>query len=137
MQNVFRQMKDFGEEIDLSGDLAWVGIAEPDQGWDLWRRCEWADVGGTPVARKIALPDLLEGARNLGPGPEELSPEELARARDTARDALQGGRLFVALALAVIATGVAKMTCCQPEAVSSTKVALASKGTVWLDRLTV
>ena len=54
----------------------------------------------------FALPDLLEGARNLGPGPEELSPEELARARDTAREALQGGRLLVALALAVIATGL-------------------------------
>jgi len=54
----------------------------------------------------FALPDLLEGARNLGPGPEELSPEELARARDTARDALRGGRLLVALALAVIATGL-------------------------------
>jgi len=54
----------------------------------------------------FALPDLLEGARNLGPGPEELSPEELARARDTAREALRGGRLLVALALAVIATGL-------------------------------
>ena len=47
----------------------------------------------------FALPGLLEGARDLGPGPEELTPEELARARDTAREALQGGRLLVALAL--------------------------------------
>jgi hypothetical protein len=54
----------------------------------------------------LALPELLEGARELGPGPEELTPEELERARDTARDALRGGRLFVALALAVIATGL-------------------------------
>ena len=54
----------------------------------------------------LALPELLEGARDLGPGPEELTPEELDRARDTARDALQGGRLLVALALAVIATGL-------------------------------
>jgi len=54
----------------------------------------------------LALPDLLEGARNLGPGPKELTPEELARARDMTRDALQGGRLLVALALAVIATGL-------------------------------
>jgi len=54
----------------------------------------------------FALPDLLEGARNLGPGPEELTPEELARGRDATRDALQGGRLLVALALAVIATGL-------------------------------
>lgn len=54
----------------------------------------------------FALPDLLEGARNLGPGPAELTPEELERARDTAREALRGGRLLVALGLAVIATGL-------------------------------
>ena len=54
----------------------------------------------------FALPGLLEGALDLAPGPEELTPEELARARDTAREALQGGRLLVALALAVIATGL-------------------------------
>jgi len=54
----------------------------------------------------FALPNLLEGARNLGPGPEELTPEELARARDTAREALAGGRLLVALALAAIVTGL-------------------------------
>ena len=54
----------------------------------------------------FALPDLLEATRDLGPGPEELTPEELARARETARDALHGGRLMVALALAVIATGL-------------------------------
>jgi hypothetical protein len=54
----------------------------------------------------FALPDLLEAARNLEPGPEELTPEELARARDTAREALRGGRLLVALGLAVIATGL-------------------------------
>jgi hypothetical protein len=54
----------------------------------------------------FALPDLLEGARNLEPGPEELTPEDLARARDTAREALAGGRLLVALALATIATGL-------------------------------
>jgi hypothetical protein len=54
----------------------------------------------------FALPDLLEGARNLGPGSEELTPEELARARDAARGALREGRLQVALALAVIVTGL-------------------------------
>ena len=54
----------------------------------------------------FALPDLLEGARNLGPGPEELTHEEIAQARNTAREALRGGRLFVALGLAVIATGL-------------------------------
>ena len=54
----------------------------------------------------LALPELLEGARDLGPGPEELTPEELDSARETAREALRGGRLLVALALAVIATGL-------------------------------
>jgi len=54
----------------------------------------------------FALPDLLEGAHQLAPGPEELSPEELSRARDTAQRALQGGRLFLALGLAVVATGL-------------------------------
>ena len=54
----------------------------------------------------FALPDLLEGARALGPGPEELTPEELDRARVMAREALRGGRLMVALGLAVIATGL-------------------------------
>jgi hypothetical protein len=54
----------------------------------------------------FALPELLQEARDLGPGPDELTPEELARARDTVREALKGGRLFVALGLAVIATGL-------------------------------
>jgi hypothetical protein len=54
----------------------------------------------------LALPDLLAGARQLGPGPEELTPEELAQAREAARGALAGGRLLVALGLAVIATGL-------------------------------
>jgi len=54
----------------------------------------------------FALPDLLEEARQLAPGPEELSPEELSRASDTAQRALQGGRLFLALGLAVVATGL-------------------------------
>jgi hypothetical protein len=54
----------------------------------------------------LALPELLEGVRELGPGPDELTPEELDRARETARGALAGGRLLVALGLAVIATGL-------------------------------
>jgi hypothetical protein len=54
----------------------------------------------------FALPDLLQGARDLGPGPQELTSEELDQARDIARNALRGGRLLVALALAVIATGL-------------------------------
>jgi hypothetical protein len=54
----------------------------------------------------IALPDLLAGARELGPGPEELAPEELERAREITRGALAGGRLLIALGLAVIVTGL-------------------------------
>jgi hypothetical protein len=55
----------------------------------------------------LALPDLLEGARHLGPGPDELTAEELDQARETARQALRGGRLLAALGLAAIATGLA------------------------------
>jgi hypothetical protein len=54
----------------------------------------------------FALPDLLEGARELGPGPDELTPQELEKARDTAREALRGGRLLAALGLAVVATAL-------------------------------
>ena len=54
----------------------------------------------------LALPDLLEGARNLGPGPEELTAEERDQARETARQALRGGRLLAALGLAVVVTGL-------------------------------
>ena len=54
----------------------------------------------------FALPELVQEARDLGPGPDELTPEELGRARDTAREALRGGRLFVALGLAVVAPGL-------------------------------
>jgi hypothetical protein len=55
-------------------------------------------------AMLFALPSLLEAARNLGPG--ELTAEELARGKDAARAALAGGRLVVALCLAVVATGL-------------------------------
>ncbi len=54
----------------------------------------------------FALPDLLAGARQLAPGPDELTPEELAQAREIARGALAGGRLLLALGLAVIVTGL-------------------------------
>ena len=54
----------------------------------------------------FALPDLLAAFRALPPGSGELTPEELARAQETARGALAGrvplviGCAFVALALA-------------------------------------
>jgi hypothetical protein len=53
----------------------------------------------------FALPDLLAGARELPPGSGELTPEELARARDIARNALQG-RVFYALAAALATFGL-------------------------------
>ncbi len=57
-------------------------------------------------ALALALPDLLEGASQLGPGPEELTDEELAQAREISRRALSGGKLFAALGAAVIAVGL-------------------------------
>lgn len=54
----------------------------------------------------FGLPDLVEEARHLGPGPDELTSEELAPAVATMREALAGGRLYVVLGLAVIATGL-------------------------------
>lgn len=55
----------------------------------------------------FALPDLLAAFRELPPGQGELTPAELARARETARSALAGrvplviGCAFVTLGLAV------------------------------------
>jgi len=56
----------------------------------------------------IALPDLVEGARSLGPGPDELTPEELARAEEISRQALGGGRILLAFvaAGAAVAAGI-------------------------------
>jgi hypothetical protein len=54
----------------------------------------------------FALPDLLELVRTIEPGPEGYTPDQRDAARDTAREALRGGRLYVALGLAVIATGL-------------------------------
>lgn len=54
----------------------------------------------------LALPDLLEGVGQLPPGPEELTEEELAQAREITRQALSGGKVFAALAVAVIAVGL-------------------------------
>jgi hypothetical protein len=54
----------------------------------------------------FALPDLVAAFRALPPGEGELTPAELARARETARAALAGrvplviGCAFVTLALA-------------------------------------
>jgi hypothetical protein len=59
-------------------------------------------------AMLFALPDLVAGARSLGPGPEELSPEELAQAREIARRAMGGGKVLIALvaSLATVGFGV-------------------------------
>ena len=54
----------------------------------------------------FALPDLVRGALALPPGPAELSEQELARAREIARGALDGGRMLIALAGAVVAVGL-------------------------------
>lgn len=53
----------------------------------------------------FALPDLLAAARALPPGPEELTPEELAKAREVARSALAGKVLYV-LAAALASFGL-------------------------------
>ena len=52
----------------------------------------------------LALPDLLAGARALPPGPAELTPAELAQARELARAAVTG-RLHYALAAALATFG--------------------------------
>lgn len=54
----------------------------------------------------FALPGLVEGARQLGPGPAQLSPEEMAQARRIAAEAVGGGRLVVAFLAAALAVGV-------------------------------
>jgi len=53
----------------------------------------------------FALPDLMAGARELPPGQAELTPEDLARAREIARDALRG-RLLYAVAAALATFGL-------------------------------
>lgn len=53
----------------------------------------------------FALPDLLAGARSLPPGAGELAPEELARAQEIAREALQG-RVPYAFAAALATFGL-------------------------------
>jgi hypothetical protein len=59
-------------------------------------------------AMLFALPDLVAGARELGPGPEELTPDEMARAREIARQAMGGGKVLIALvaSLATVGFGV-------------------------------
>jgi hypothetical protein len=56
-------------------------------------------------AMLFALPDLVAGARALGPGPEELTPDELARAREIARQAMGGGKLLIALVASLATVG--------------------------------
>jgi hypothetical protein len=57
-------------------------------------------------AMLFALPDLLAGARALGPGPDELTPEEMERAQQIARQALGGGKVLIALAASVATVGL-------------------------------
>lgn len=57
-------------------------------------------------AMLFALPDLLAGARTLGPGPEELTPEERAQAQEIARQALSGGKVFIALVASLATVGL-------------------------------
>ncbi len=54
----------------------------------------------------LAIPQLVQGLSELGPGPEQLSDAELERAQEIARRALGGGRLLAALAASVIAVGL-------------------------------
>jgi len=56
-------------------------------------------------AMLFALPDLLAGYRALGPGPEELTPDEMARAREIARQAMGGGKVLIALVAALATVG--------------------------------
>ncbi len=44
--------------------------------------------------------DLFQAFQQLPPGPEQLTPEEQELARETARRALGGGKLYVCLAAA-------------------------------------
>jgi hypothetical protein len=53
----------------------------------------------------FALPDLLAAARALPPGPDELTPEELAHAREIARAAL-AGKVPYAIASALLTFGL-------------------------------
>jgi hypothetical protein len=62
-------------------------------------------VAGTiAFALAFALPELIGGARELGPASSALNDAELARARDIARDAVRG-RLWIAFVAAAIAVG--------------------------------
>ena len=54
----------------------------------------------------FALPDLVAGARELGPGPEELTPEEMERAKEIARRAMAGGKIVIALVASLATVGL-------------------------------
>jgi hypothetical protein len=56
-------------------------------------------------ALAFALPDLIAGAGELGPGPGELTEEEKARAAEIARNALGGGRILIAVVASVLTVG--------------------------------
>lgn len=54
----------------------------------------------------FALPDLLEAAGSLPPGPTRLTPEELEQAERVGRDALSRTQLAAALLAALAATAL-------------------------------
>jgi hypothetical protein len=53
----------------------------------------------------FALPALVDAYRSLPPGTGDLTPEELATARETARTALSG-RVYYAVAAAAVTLGL-------------------------------
>lgn len=54
----------------------------------------------------VALPALIEGLRTLPPGKGPLPPEELARAKEIARNAVGGWRLVFCFGAAVAAAAL-------------------------------
>lgn len=54
----------------------------------------------------LALPDLIAGYLELGPGPEALTPEELAHAKGIAQRAIGGGKTLIALVASLATVGL-------------------------------
>jgi hypothetical protein len=58
----------------------------------------------------FALPDLVAGYQALGPGPETLTSEELARAEEITRGALSPVKELIALGAALLTVVVGART---------------------------